>query len=495
MEGLFKVLLVDDEPLMREGIKSLVDWEGKGFFIIGEASNGHEALEKIEVLSPHLVFTDIVMPQMGGEELTSAIKEKYPEMEVVILSSYADYDYVRKTFQHGVLDYMLKPKMGGEELSAILEKSLSILKAKQLQKSMDEATVKQVLLEKLLQENPSALEGNGFSQLFGSSEVYLMGLPKTENPEKIASFIKGFSDGRIYTYEGHPKLNLWLGSGTTSLTFKKWQELADSLAIKIYWVEGLKNAEAVFAAYHEILPKLLDAGFYSVENTCYTSSSHLKEDLENADFEMEGFIELIQKGQYTKGKVHALESLKAISREGAIKPEEFRRLLSSIIFSASLALRNQASAAYNVNREKLKFIKQVNQIESALEGCAIIKEFLGDVERHFGTCQEEKEVENIHLIVDYIKKNYEKPVSLKNVADYFHFNPSYLSSYFSSHYPEGFIDYVNKIRVKEATYLLMGTKKTIAEIGNEVGFSEHSYFCKVFKKTTGFSPSAYRKNN
>ena len=93
--------------------------------IVGEASNGQEALELIEATEPHIIITDIVMPIMDGEELTRIVKEKYPHIEIIILSSFGEFDYVRSTFQSGVVDYILKPKLNADGLLKALKTASS----------------------------------------------------------------------------------------------------------------------------------------------------------------------------------------------------------------------------------------------------------------------------------------------------------------------------------------------------------------------------------
>ncbi|MFK4997272.1 response regulator [Bacillus sp. N9] len=127
MRERYKVLIVDDEQLIRQGIKHYVNWEQEGFQIVGEAANGKEALEIIKQTDPHIVITDIVMPVIDGEELTRIIKKDYPHIQVIILSSYSDFDYVRSTFQSGVSDYILKPKLNGPELLTALKRQHSLL--------------------------------------------------------------------------------------------------------------------------------------------------------------------------------------------------------------------------------------------------------------------------------------------------------------------------------------------------------------------------------
>jgi two-component system, response regulator YesN len=101
-----KLLIVDDESLLRQGFMHMTDWSAHGFQIIGEAGNGREALEMIIQKSPDIIVTDIKMPVMDGVELTKAVKEKYPHIQVVILSSYDDFEYVRKTLRLGAFDYI-----------------------------------------------------------------------------------------------------------------------------------------------------------------------------------------------------------------------------------------------------------------------------------------------------------------------------------------------------------------------------------------------------
>lgn len=120
-----KILVVDDEMLVRQGIIHLLDWEGEGFQIAGEASNGREAFELIELQRPHIILTDIVMPVMDGEELIRLVKGMYPEIEVIVLSSFSEFEYVRSTFQSGVADYILKPRLEAASLLAVLKKPRS----------------------------------------------------------------------------------------------------------------------------------------------------------------------------------------------------------------------------------------------------------------------------------------------------------------------------------------------------------------------------------
>ena len=103
-----KVVIIDDEFIMRQGMKHMLDWEKEGFQIVGEASNGQEGLEVIEKTKPNIVLTDIVMPVLDGIEFSEILNKRFPEMQLVILSSYDKFEYVKATCLNGVVDYILK---------------------------------------------------------------------------------------------------------------------------------------------------------------------------------------------------------------------------------------------------------------------------------------------------------------------------------------------------------------------------------------------------
>ena len=126
----YKIMLVDDEEEVRTSIIRKMDWEALGFHVVGDAENGEDALEKIHILDPDVIITDIHMPYMDGLQLAETVKEKYPGKEVVIFSGYNDFEYAKQAMKCGVTEYILKP-VNSEELgrffSGSARKETSIL--------------------------------------------------------------------------------------------------------------------------------------------------------------------------------------------------------------------------------------------------------------------------------------------------------------------------------------------------------------------------------
>lgn len=122
MKNLQKIVIIDDEMILRNGFKYLCDWESHGFTIAGEAANGIEGFHLVEQIRPEIVITDIVMPGMDGISLTAQIKEHFPDTHIIVLSSYDDFSYAKSGFKLGIDDYLLKPELEASDLLHLLER-------------------------------------------------------------------------------------------------------------------------------------------------------------------------------------------------------------------------------------------------------------------------------------------------------------------------------------------------------------------------------------
>ncbi|MCM1296882.1 MAG: response regulator [Muribaculaceae bacterium] len=118
---MLKVLIVDDEPLVRRGIVLGVDWAAMGCVVVGEAANGEEGLAAVERYSPNLIITDVRMPRMDGIEMMNRLREKGCRAHVIVLTAYSDFSYARSALQFGADDYLLKP-FRDQELTAAIDK-------------------------------------------------------------------------------------------------------------------------------------------------------------------------------------------------------------------------------------------------------------------------------------------------------------------------------------------------------------------------------------
>ncbi|WP_200801534.1 response regulator transcription factor [Bacillus sinesaloumensis] len=498
-----RILIVDDEVLIRQGIKYYLNWEEEGFQIVGEASNGKEALELIEETDPHIVITDIVMPIMDGEELTKEIKIKYPNIEILILSSFGEYDYVRSTFQSGVVDYILKPKLDAQGLLAVLKRAQEkIPLSKNKKKVLDVDLSIGQAIEKQIKGYEVGVDEELTLNTFPYDSFFL-----------VAIDLKSVTadDVTLETIDRNLKLNL-------TKTFLYQQEQSNYVAIlnfnKEYEPEVINRLSQiektipqvaivlsdVFSTFNEIgkvykeeLQPMLQYRFYFPEKSFVQNSDFPKEPPYCDPFNLDRFTEDFTRGRFDLALTYVREYAKIYSACYTTDIAEFKSFFGNIIFNISILLENMeydVKELESVKYDSLQFIEEAN---TATEVVKQLHTFIDE----FYKCIEQKRnspsQSNMKKLLDYIQNHYAEPLTLTGVATHFHFNPSYLSNYFSVHNKEGFIEYLNKIRVEEATKLLVQSDVPISEIGPMVGYSDHSYFSKMFKKIKGMSPSQYRR--
>ena len=191
MEEYCRILIIDDEFIMRQGLKHMADWEKEGFRIVGEVSNGREGLEMIPKVHPHIILCDIVMPEMDGVEFAGILKDKYPEVRIIVLSGYDDYQYVRPALMYGASDYILKPMLKPEELLETLAKTARQIPGLKLKKHQ-EASFGKMLEDYFLgktDEVSASVVKNQFTGTF--FRVYAANVRKHQGKKSMAAVLFG----------------------------------------------------------------------------------------------------------------------------------------------------------------------------------------------------------------------------------------------------------------------------------------------------------------
>lgn len=509
------VLIVDDEVLVRQGIKHLLQWEQEGFAIVGEAANGQEALKLIEQLQPHIVITDIVMPQMDGVELTSIIKERYPQIEVIVLSSFSEFHYVRDTFQKGVADYMLKPKLEAEQLLTILKRTAKRIPSLQLaaHEHAEQPSIN-ILLDRLMSgyeldetsgELPKLFAYPSF-RLFGADLKYgrTYATMREQLLQRIEEMLEPFlqqMDYYLLQTEGNMLIVLVNSSeGHWSSMIPAIRALSNSVRFKeqhIAWAlgESFRSIEQLHEQVHEQFAKLAAYRYFLPQDKTLIIREELPKLLEpEPTFNMSQFMEKMQQRKLEEAIEMIDEYAQAAAGCYALDVFAFKSLLGNIIFNMIIMLGKLEINTKELEAGKYSYFRSINESVHITEAIMQLQSFIEQVKETIKASRFAAANPNLTMILDYIHQYYMEPLSLSDVAHHFHFNPSYLSTFFSSHIAEGFSEYLNRVRVDKAAELLQATDLAIADISVQVGYSDHSYFTKVFKKLKGMSPSQFRKS-
>lgn len=199
---MYQVLVVEDEPVIRVGLKTLIEQVAKGYVVKGEAEHGKSALEYLRSNIPDLVITDIRMREMDGLSLIAKIRDMYSEMPIVIISGHGDFEYAQKALKYGVIDYLLKP-VDRLELIATLEKIRTHLERKSLPANHDKASPTQDLgdqddrrLIRQVKDHIKAypdgdLRLQTLAEIIHLNPAYLSQLFKTETGLNFSDYVSG----------------------------------------------------------------------------------------------------------------------------------------------------------------------------------------------------------------------------------------------------------------------------------------------------------------
>lgn len=509
---LCRTLIVDDEMLIRQGIKHYINWEQEGFMIVGEASNGREALELIEATDPHIIITDIVMPIMDGEELTRIVKEKYPHIEIIILSSFGEFDYVRSTFQSGVVDYILKPKLNADGLlKALKTASCRIPSFQKVEnKSKRNLPIGQII-EKLISGYEVNYDSELVSQAFPYRYYCLIGADLRNHPSsKSAEFqtsIKMKIEETIQLNISQTVLEplnvedsiigylININEENLPQVIKLAHQLVQSFPeISLAMTEEFADLSRLGTVYKESLLKLLAYRFYFPEQSFFKKQNLPNLPSKPENFSLDWFTEELKRKHFDSAFQYLQDHVTALSTCYTMDVFEFKAFFGNIIFNITILLSNMKYNVTALENAKYSYFKLIDEASSAMATVELMNRFTEEAKNClFEAVQSEPEDVNMKNLINYIEEHYAEPLTLTGVAKHFHFNPSYLSSYFSTHNKEGFIEYLNRIRIDEASKLLIQGTESISEISGMVGYSDHSYFCKVFKKIKGVSPSQYKR--
>lgn len=497
-----KILILDDEYVMRQGIKHMMEWEKEGFKIVGEASNGEEGLILVEKLRPDIILADIVMPIVDGIAFTSAIKQRYPKIRVIILSSYDKFEYVKQALLSGAVDYVLKPSLSPVILLEVLLKAVKTIPNLHLKKDNELSVTEK--LNRYLSGYEAGITEASFKREFPHTRYRLLcanlsvlcgGYKELEH--RVYQVVENyFADMNMYIAKV-----LWIKEEICCVVLnyrikEEEQVWADVFALiqsvreyeqKTFWIYG-----EVFSGFSELKNRYLSIlpytgwRFYHKDNAvCKESTLVKKEQTEKFDYEK--YTNCL-KYQDIKAAISMLQEHVTMLSANAVEEYLLKNITKNLLYNLLIEWdktekgQSRKKTMYFQKIDSCIYIEEFQQIFSQ-----IIAELLEESQNAF------HQESNISEICQYIRKHYAENLELLQLAKQFNYNYNYLSTYFNQQVKEGFSGYLNRLRVEKACDLLHTTPYTIAQISELVGYSDHSYFCRVFKNLKGRTPSQWRR--
>ena len=534
-----KVFLVEDEMVIRRGIKNSIDWEKEGYIFCGEASDGELAYPMIIKEKPDILITDIRMPFMDGLELCKLVKKELPNIKILILSVYDEFDYAKEAIRLGVTEYLLKPISSGKLLEALNGVSESIRREKEdkdlVRKYMEEMREnteheKQKFFEQMIAGNLSmadALETGKKYEMNLSAGMYnlllfrfTLGKENRKSGELLGEAeyaIEKLTERLEYVFEFQRGVEGWaflLMADNEEQMSERVKELSKDLEeiMKNYSTiayfggigqpvarlreleESFREAERALAARFTMeLNRII-----SVEDIRMAQNVDTLDDIEITSFgEIEKTRTMLEKflnngaedeiDEFVDVYINELpeENLKSVLMRQYIIMDAYIVMMS---FCEKIeGIEGEMQAQSEELKNSMKTIQTLEEIKNYIR--MLLKKIIGVRD----TISGRRYSHIIEIAKDQIRKTYmSDEISLNTIAAEVGMSPSYFSSIFSKEMGKTFVEYLTEIRMDRAKELLMCSSMKTSEIGYEVGYKDPHYFSYIFKKTQNCTPKEFR---
>lgn len=534
-----KVFLVEDEMVIRRGIKNSIDWEKEGYIFCGEASDGELAYPMIIKEKPDILITDIRMPFMDGLELCKLVKKELPNIKILILSGYDEFDYAKEAIRLGVTEYLLKPISSGKLLEALNGVSESIRREKEdkdlVRKYMEEMREnteheKQKFFEWMIAGNLSmadALETGKKYEMNLSAGMYnlllfrfTLGEENRKSGELLGEAeyaIEKLTERLEYVFEFQHGVEGWaflLMADNEEQMSERVKELSKDLEeiMKNYSTiayfggigqpvarlreleESFREAERALAARFTMeLNRII-----SVEDIRMAQNVDTLDDIEITSFgEIEKTRTMLEKflnngaedeiDEFVDVYINELpeENLKSVLMRQYIIMDAYIVMMS---FCEKIeGIEGEMQAQSEELKNSMKTIQTLEEIKNYIR--MLLKKIIGVRD----TISGRRYSDIIEIAKDQIRKTYmSDEISLNTIAAEVGMSPSYFSSIFSKEMGKTFVEYLTEIRMDRAKELLMCSSMKTSEIGYEVGYKDPHYFSYIFKKTQNCTPKEFR---
>lgn len=510
MKSFYKVLIVDDESILRNGLKHLCNWEDEGFKLIGEASNGKEALEIIEEKEPNIVITDLIMPEIDGIELSKVIKNKYPRIKVLVLSNVSEFDYVKESFKYGIHDYLLKTDASPESMLPILKNMVKEIDSNILNENnyseeriLEDLTLDLILAKEIDKESLEILSKNFTLESYCLliSEIY--NDDDSKELEKIKKMIKSnvrdslekyinitiFIKNKIVIVINYNENNKLKMLRDIEETIKDIYENYDVSPFIL--VEGNNIKNNINSSYEEAL-FIKNKSIYF--NKALVRKNDIRERSIKIKFDYDLFNSFIGKLDFNECTNMIKKYLYIVKENTYMEEYDLKKFCQNLIYNALSSLENYDSELINISKKKIILFKNIDIARSFDELVNIVIDtfnYMEDLSQN--SLNSKNNTYIIKIVKDYVDKNYRDEISVSTISKDLNINYNYLSYCFKNETNENLSSYISKIRVEKAKIYLEDFKIPIADISEMVGFSEHNYFSKIFKKYTSFTPTEYRR--
>jgi two-component system response regulator YesN len=517
---MYRIAIVDDEPVIRFGIRASVDWAQENIGLAGDFANGEDAWQVIREEPVDILITDIKMPVMDGLELTKRTLALYPKTKVILVSSYNDFEYVRQGLKLGVVDYLLKPTLEPEGLLELVRRCLRlieeerrhdhdrhlILMSKQTyDRKRLETDIRRALIsdgEHLWQQPVPTWLFSGYAlctvlvnrlreteEQYGSLHVGML----LEEMQEI--FYDTIEEG-IAFLSGDRAIVLWLPviqSSPLEAIFTKLRDIWStnlSISVTVGYAMGI-DVEELRLVYRESV-RSAKRRFFEGEGEYGASEMAVSppEQPRRSNSQAALLMQELRASSHARDPEATDAVVCSWMNQWSVQrtdPDMIRREAFEIL--TTLFMNEQDMTVLLEGFEELKRSETLEELTKLLQ--VQIRGYRNAFAAGSHTFKGNKQL--IDKAIAFISTHYTGELTLQQLADHVHMSKNYFCLQFKHHTGHNFIDYIIRLRIGKAKELIAEPGLKIYEVAEKAGFNDVKYFSKLFKKTMGLSPIDYRE--
>lgn len=535
---MYKVLIIDDESIIRKGIKNIINWKNLECEVCADACDGIEGLELIKLHRPDIIITDIRMPGLDGLSMIKQVKMLVPNAKIIILTGFRDFDYVHEAIKCGAFDFLLKPTKI-EELTGVLTKAVKEFNDQKLKflevdkfKRLYEQSIP-VLREKFLYDIIYGIITNEDEidekmKLFNIKiSNFVLVIMENDFDEKSTSsqydkhlcqfgIVNSFEEVFAEKYE---VISIMLNTSRVGFIIQK----SDKTPIDIHEVsekcgelqEVINNGFGFTVTIAvssngtnamELTDKLKEC-LGSLEYKSYIGNNSIIQysDL-NSFFRYDDYsaLENYQKQLLERIKAGNNELVK-ITTQNISKYVNTNKInisyLKNFYYSTLSSINNirisvlaiDADKKHEEGKDIASLLKLIDKCDSVDELNSLLEEVSVRIASRVNSFNNKSLKLILRKAIDYIHEHYNEQVTLNEVAENIYVSTFYISRMFKKELGISFVDYLNDVRIEKAKELLKDVKYKTYEVAELVGIPDPHYFSKIFKKYAGMTPSEYKE--
>lgn len=499
---MYKVMIIDDEVIIREGLKVVIDWHLYGFHVIGEATDGEEGLELVLKFQPDLILVDIRMPGLDGIQLIERLRQAGYEGQVIILTGFAEFEYAQKAVQLDVFSYLLKPIDELELIQALKVLKDKLDEASEQMRIMDEHT-NELALRKYHELMLHGLWDEEEDPYLDDKGFYLTVLVAANTGEDESGFV-AFRE-TVKKYTDRQMSAVFMMHGQTAIIIYKnktfnqldvilhdlYKKLQRRLEIKPFITVGRRvdKFRQLNLSYQDANGLLSRKFLFRNEDIIFWNA-YIKEktDHEGLIFDTQYIYGLVEIGNLEAMEVYLskfsfqlTQSELAVNRIRGLCINGYIELKEKILINYP-KLQHLFPGQYEI-------IDRIYESENLQE---IIEFFYETFERISSKVCDGDKGNTIKRVLNYVHSNYNKNLKLEGLARLFGYNSSYMGTLFKKEVGRPFNTYLDELRIEHAKELLESGQFKVYEVAEKVGYKSVDYFYTKFRKYVGVSPKAYR---